>query len=126
MGRPSYRAYRSGVHLRRRAAVAARGGEVDVTQFERMNINEQIADRDVYIPGLDKGIERAVFILRNHGIETLQSCEGGPGHPENYDGQHAYPVPTVDFGGGISEGYRAYAVALANQRLMPGLVGRRR
>lgn len=82
-----------------------------MTQFERVNLNEQVAERDVYIPGIDKGIERAVFILRNFGIETLQSCEGGPGHPYNMDGQHAYPEPTVDFGGVISEGYRAYAVA---------------
>ncbi len=74
-----------------------------MTQFERVNVNEQIAERDVYIPGLDAGIERAVFILRNYGVVTCQCCEGGDGH--------AYPEPTVDFEGGVSEGYRAYAVA---------------
>jgi len=74
-----------------------------MTQFERVNFNEQIALRDVYIPGLDAGIERAVFILRNYGIDTYQCCEGGDGH--------AYPESTVDFGGGISEGFRAYSVA---------------
>jgi hypothetical protein len=56
--------------------------------------------------GIDEGIEHYVDILRAGGIETCQSCEGGPGH--------AYPEPTVDFRGDQSEGPRAVAVALAH------------
>ena len=52
---------------------------------------------------LDRGIANAVHILRDAGIETCESCEGGEGH--------AFPEPTVRFFGGQAEGYRAYAVA---------------
>ena len=53
---------------------------------------------------LDAGIKDAVLVLREHGIETIESCEGGDGH--------AYPEPTVRFAGGKEEGYRALSVAL--------------
>jgi hypothetical protein len=53
---------------------------------------------------LDKGIVRQVLALREHGVETIESCEGGTGH--------AFPDPTVRFAGGNSEGYRALSVAL--------------
>lgn len=53
---------------------------------------------------LDKGIERAVMILRDNGVNTVESCEGGPGH--------AFPDPTIVFSGGKAEGYRALSVAL--------------
>jgi len=56
--------------------------------------------------GLDVGIRRAVEILQAHGIETMQSCEGGPGH--------SYPEPTVDFYGGPEAGWRAVSVCLAH------------
>jgi hypothetical protein len=58
-----------------------------------------------YDPPLDPGIARAVQTLNEAGIETYESCEGGPGH--------AYPVPTVRFHGERSEGFRAIAVAMA-------------
>jgi hypothetical protein len=57
----------------------------------------------IYSPPLDKGIERAVRILNENGIETFESCEGGPGH--------AYPEPTVRFQGDRHWGFRAYAIA---------------
>jgi hypothetical protein len=53
---------------------------------------------------LDPGIEPAVNALRDAGIETFESCEGGPGH--------AYYEPTVLFHGDRSEGLRALAVAI--------------
>lgn len=53
---------------------------------------------------IDPGIRHYVAILRSQGIETCQSCEGGPGHP--------YLVPTIDFLGGNAEGPRAVAAAL--------------
>jgi hypothetical protein len=53
---------------------------------------------------LDAGIKDAVLLLRKHGVETVESCEGGDGH--------AFPEPTVRFAGEKSEGYRALAVAL--------------
>lgn len=58
-----------------------------------------------YVNGLDQEIEPIVHILRAHGVETCQSCQGGPGH--------SYPVPTVDFLGDESAGWRALSVAIA-------------
>lgn len=58
---------------------------------------------DVVTP-IDPGIRRAVMILRRGGVETFESCQGGPGH--------AFPEPTVKFHGGQGAGYRALAVAL--------------
>ena len=54
-------------------------------------------------PELDPGIAAYVDALRDAGVETFESCEGGSGH--------AYPEPTVRFGGGPGEGFRALAVA---------------
>jgi len=59
-----------------------------------------------YDPPLDKGIEREVEILNEYGIETYESCEGGPGH--------SYPEPTIRFHGDRSEGFKALAIALQN------------
>lgn len=55
-------------------------------------------------PNLDPGIRRAVQALVDHGIETFESCEGGPGH--------AYPEPAVRFHGGPGDGWRAVGVCL--------------
>lgn len=54
---------------------------------------------------IDPGIRRAVYELRAGGVETFESCEGGPGH--------AYPEPTIRFHGEQSEGYRALSVAMS-------------
>src|ERR1700680_2107984 len=51
---------------------------------------------------IDLGIRQAVKRLQEHGIETCESCEGGPGH--------AYPEPTVAFYGTPEAGWRAVAV----------------
>ena len=56
------------------------------------------------IEGLDGGIARAVSVLRDAGIETFESCQGGTGH--------AFAVPTIRFFGHREEGFRALAVAL--------------
>ena len=40
-------------------------------------------------PPLDPEIEDIVKILREHGVETYESCQGGPGH--------SYPRPAVRF-----------------------------
>jgi hypothetical protein len=53
---------------------------------------------------LDAGIRRAVLILRSAGVETFESCEGGPGH--------AFPDPTIKFHGGAWAGYRALRIQL--------------
>ena len=58
------------------------------------------------VEGLDKGIEKAVLLLREEGIETFASCEGGKGHP--------YFAPTIRFHGDRGEGFKALAVALQN------------
>ena len=56
--------------------------------------------------GFDEGIRLYVELLRAGGIETCQSCQGGPGH--------CYEVPTVDFLGDAAAGPQAVAVAFAN------------
>lgn len=61
---------------------------------------------DDYNPPLDSGIAEFVTTLREAGIDTYESCEGGHGH--------AYPEPTVAFHGDSSEGFRAIAVARAS------------
>jgi hypothetical protein len=53
---------------------------------------------------VDAGIRRAVCILRSEGIETFESCEGGPGH--------SFPEPTIRFHGNNGEGFKALSVAL--------------
>jgi hypothetical protein len=46
---------------------------------------------------VDAGIVRAVRVLREAGVETFESCEGGVGH--------AYPEPTVRLHGGGAAGW---------------------
>ncbi len=60
--------------------------------------------RNKFSPPLDKGIERFVLILRENGIETYESCEGGKGH--------AYLEPSIRFEGDRSEGFKALAIAM--------------
>jgi hypothetical protein len=55
--------------------------------------------------GLDPGIRKAVERLQAEGIETFESCEGGPGH--------SYPEPSVRFYGTPEAGWRAVGVCLA-------------
>lgn len=57
-----------------------------------------------YSPPLDKGIERYVHVLVAAGVETFESCEGGPGH--------SYAEPTVRFHGGAGAAFRALATAI--------------
>jgi hypothetical protein len=66
----------------------------------------QSAQELCFDPPLDKGIRDIVITLVSNGVETFESCEGGPGH--------AFPVPTVRFEGQTSEGLRALSVALEN------------
>ncbi len=54
--------------------------------------------------GLDSGIAHAVRVLRDAGVETFESCEGGA--------DHAYPTPTVRFHGDNPEGFRVLAEAM--------------
>ena len=61
-------------------------------------------DPSQFYPPLDYGIERAVLILRSHGIQTIESCQGGKGH--------SYMEPTVTFHGGFAEGMNALGIAL--------------
>ena len=56
-------------------------------------------------PNLDAGIRRAVQVLIDNGVETFESCEGGPGH--------AFPEPTIRFYGTPEAGWRAVSVCLA-------------
>jgi hypothetical protein len=55
---------------------------------------------------LDPGIRHAVLVLRQAGIETFESCEGGEGHSS--------PEPMVRFHGSAWAGYRAFAAAMEN------------
>ena len=57
-------------------------------------------------PPLDGGIREIVVTLAQNGVETFESCQGGPGH--------SFPEPTVRFEGESSEGLRALSVALSH------------
>src|ERR1035441_73797 len=59
--------------------------------------------REDWIASLDPGVARYVDVLDAAGIETFESCEGGPGH--------AFPEPTIRFHGQPPECCRARAVA---------------
>jgi hypothetical protein len=61
------------------------------------------------VPGLDEGIAHAVTVLRRAGVPTYESCEGGSGH--------AFPEPTVRFGGNMAEGFAALAVAMQHPEI---------
>jgi hypothetical protein len=61
-------------------------------------------DAHGFDPPLDPGIHAAVVALRESGIETFESCEGGDGH--------AYGEPTIRFHGSRAEGLRALAAAM--------------
>jgi hypothetical protein len=65
------------------------------------------------IEGLDPGIAPWVELLRAWRIETFESCQGGP-DPDRPDRGHAYPEPTIAFGGGREAGFRAYAIAVTH------------
>ena len=53
---------------------------------------------------IDPGIAGAVAVLRGGGIETYESCQGGPGH--------AFSEPTVRFHGQPAAGFHAVGIAL--------------
>lgn len=53
---------------------------------------------------IDPKISPYVAALRSEGVETFESCQGGPGH--------TYPEPTIRFYGERSEGFRALAIAM--------------
>ncbi len=54
--------------------------------------------------GLDPGIAEYVRVLRAHGVDTFESCQGGDGH--------ARREPIVKLNGDRSEGFRALDVAI--------------
>jgi hypothetical protein len=58
------------------------------------------------VMALDEGVAVYVERLQAAGIETFESCEGGPGH--------SYSEPVVRFFGDHGEGFRALAVVLAS------------
>jgi hypothetical protein len=60
--------------------------------------------RAEHLATLDPGIRRAVEILTEHGVETFESCAGGPGH--------SFPEPTIRFYGGPGAGWNAVSVCL--------------
>jgi hypothetical protein len=66
----------------------------------------QRAQQLLFEPPLDDGIREILLVLVGNGVETFESCEGGPGH--------SYPWPTVRFEGSSAEGLRALSVAIAN------------
>ncbi len=55
---------------------------------------------------IDPGIALEVRVLWENGIETTESCEGGPGH--------SFSEPTVRFCGIYADGLRAVAIALTH------------
>jgi hypothetical protein len=61
-----------------------------------------LPDADPAYP-IDAGVARYVSVLRAAGVETFESCEGGPGH--------CAPEPFVRFDGERSAGWRALCAA---------------
>lgn len=55
------------------------------------------------VPGLDPVIGSFVEILRNNGIKTFESCQGGC--------EYSYPEPTIRFHGSYGAGFKAFAIA---------------
>ena len=76
------------------------------TPFRPDPANLQRAKELCFEPPLVEGIREIVITLVANGVETFESCEGGPGH--------SFPEPTVRFEGASSEGLRALSVALEN------------
>src|SRR6266508_5653386 len=74
-----------------------------ILNSSRKSFPARIENRVFEMP-LDKGVERAVNLLLDAGVETFESCEGGEGH--------AYTEPTVRFHGERAEGFKAFAIAL--------------
>lgn len=77
-----------------------------------MNVTNDSRERPewaerVFASELDPGIAVVVHLLMDHGIETYESCQGGPGH-----GGGAGEWPVVRFYGAQHEGHRALSVAL--------------
>src|SRR5438132_13392268 len=60
---------------------------------------------DSALDHVDKGIKKAVMVLREAGVKTWESCEGGSGH--------WFPEPTVRFNGDFQDGLKAVSAALA-------------
>jgi hypothetical protein len=56
------------------------------------------------LAGLDPGIAPYVEVLREAGVATFESCQGGPGH--------GFTEPTIRFAGQREEGFRVLALAL--------------
>ena len=63
-------------------------------------------DEPRFNPELDPGIREAVIALKDAGVETFESCQGGEGH--------SYVEPTVRFHGDRGEGMRALGVAISS------------
>ena len=63
------------------------------------------AEREM-LEALDPKIRRIVQILREQGLETFESCQGGKGH--------AYTQPTVRFHGMRGEGFKAIEIVFRN------------
>ena len=76
----------------------------NLPESQRLALDQSLSDEDFakaldQETPLDAGIVRAVRVMLGRGVECFESCEGGEGH--------AFPEPTVRFGGGPSAGWRA-------------------
>lgn len=58
------------------------------------------------LAGLDPGIAAPVRLLREHGVDTTTSCEGGPGHHET--------EPVIEFDGDEAEARKAWDLLAAH------------
>jgi hypothetical protein len=72
---------------------------------------ERADDVAAFGPRLDPGIRRYVEVLYLNGVETYESCQGGP-DPDRPDRGHAYPEPSVRFHGSQGAGWWALQVCL--------------
>ncbi len=74
----------------------------------RRGINEEpseiIPDAQINPKTIDKGILNEVLVLRKHGVDTFESCQGGV--------NHSFPEPTIKFHGDRNEGIRVAYICL--------------
>lgn len=65
------------------------------------------ADQAAMLKQCDPGIRKYVRMMLAGGFNTVESCQGGPGHP--------YKGPWIAFAGGRDEGQRALRYLLSRK-----------
>lgn len=70
--------------------------------------------RKINLEKLDAGIRRYVKILRDAGVETIQSCQGRdvPGYNPKRDGNHSGDFPYITLNANVADIFLALSAAM--------------